>query len=107
MKGRRTLTLFALLVLALSFGCDDDDEPDGVSGATQTDQDLVNQGQALYQPHCEDCHGADGSGAPEYPWSIQGARGISEIVLKGADEMPSTQLTSDEIEAIEAFLAAQ
>lgn len=74
------------------------------------DPDTTANGKALYEKHCNKCHGANGDkgffGAKDLHKSILDDEAITSQVLKGKRFMPSfrKRMTPEEIQQVVAYV---
>ncbi len=115
---------WALVFLALAVGCGDLAGSDNSSNnSSANNQNANNQnannannansgqpnrsqlsGQALYEQHCQVCHGPEGTGAAVWTGSIQGYPDISPLVTDGRGTMAPVNITPDETALIQSYL---
>lgn len=74
------------------------------------DPDTTGNGKALYEKHCNKCHGADGSkgffGAKDLHQSLLDNEAITSQIMKAKRFMPSfrKRMTLDEIQKVVAYV---
>jgi mono/diheme cytochrome c family protein len=96
-----------MLLLSLVFACATNERVDGI---LELDGD-VGAGEAVYDQHCENCHGTDGQGTDEHPGVVDEMHHGDAMILtwildgKGAD-MPAFSADLDDQDAADllAFL---
>lgn len=108
MSCRRSLIMLPLMWLALA-GCSEN------TPENRQDDPRIEQGAALFQQHCSECHPRSGRGdyLKRIPATLLTRRSEQELVdwIQGSDkhrEMPGfTHLAPEERAALAAFLLSQ
>lgn len=86
----------------------------GEAAAPAVDEDLLAEGEKVYQENCAACHQADGSGMPPTFPALKGnanlkdAKFVIERILKGKGAMPPFDKLSDrQVAAVASYIRAK
>lgn len=107
-KGNKILAALSLLMITASYGLAEASKSKREKGAAIS-AEVIN-GAELYAAKCSLCHGSDGklglSGSADLSKTTLDVNAIKTIVLSGKGNMPKTELTEEQADAVSAFVEA-